>query len=219
MQLDLTLASLVRHGGLVLGLLLIASLWSWSIIVDRWLAFGRAEKGGERLTARVTKLARSGQLAEARDLAQEEGGCQARVLLAALASPARDKETLTEALERRQAEELLGLERRLATLGTIGSVSPYIGLFGTVLGVIRSFQSLGQGAADAAGAALVSVGIAEALVATAAGLAVAMPAVVFFNAYSRRLTVLETRMAVAASEVVEALIERHRRGGLPDAEA
>ncbi|HTB21961.1 MAG TPA: MotA/TolQ/ExbB proton channel family protein [bacterium] len=217
MQLDLSLSALFQHGGVVLAILLLASLWSWIIIVDRWLTFGRAEKGSDRLASRVTKLVRAGQANEARDLAQEEGGCQARVLLTALAHPSREKEVLVEALQRRQAEEVLGLEARLAALGTIGSVSPYIGLFGTVLGVIRSFQSLGQGAADASGAAIVSVGIAEALVATAAGLAVAVPAVIFFNAFSRRLTVLETRMEAGASEIVEALLERQKKGGANDA--
>lgn len=213
MQLDLSLRSLFQHGGLTLVVLLLASLWSWIIIVGRLLAFRRAEAASERLAARVAKLARAGQLAEARELAQGEDGSLARLLHAGLAHGSRDKAVLTEALQRRQAEELLTLESRLSILGSIGSVAPYVGLFGTVLGIIRSFHSLGQGAADAAGAAVVSAGIAEALVATAAGLAVAVPAVIFFNAFSRRLTVLETRLEMAASELVEALTDKSRRGG------
>ncbi len=219
MQLDLSLSSLLHHGGPILVLLFLGSLWSWYVILERWMAFRRAEKGGARLAARVAKLVRAGQIDEARTLAAEEDGCLPRVLAGALAHSTADKEVLDEALERIQAVELLDLERGLPTLGTIGSVAPYVGLFGTVLGVIRSFQSLGQGAADASGAALVSVGIAEALVATAAGLAVAVPAVVFFNAFSRRLTVLETRMAAAASEVSEAAQEARRRRGSGDAQA
>jgi biopolymer transport protein TolQ len=217
MQMDLSLLSLFQHGGVVLVVLVLASVWSWIIIVERWLAFGRAEKGSERLASRVAKLVRAGQLAEARELTQDESGCQARILLTALANPSRDKADLVESLQRRHAEEVLNLEQRLAVLGTIGSVAPYIGLFGTVLGVIRSFQSLGQGAADASGAAMVSVGIAEALVATAAGLAVAVPAVVFFNTFSRRLTVLEIRLESGASEIVEALVERQKSVGGADA--
>jgi biopolymer transport protein ExbB/TolQ len=219
MQLDLSLRSLFEHGGPILLLLLLASVWSWIIIVERWLAFGRAEKGSERLAFRVAKLLRAGQLSEAREMAGAEDGSQARVIQAALSHGSRDKAVLVEALQRRQAEELLGLEERLATLGTLGSVAPYIGLFGTVLGIIRSFQSLGQGAADASGAAMVSAGIAESLVATAAGLAVAVPAVVLFNTFSRRLTVLETRMESGASEVIEALTDRQKKGGAADEEA
>jgi biopolymer transport protein ExbB/TolQ len=215
--MDLSLLSLFQHGGVVLVVLVLASVWSWIIIVERWLAFGRAENGSERLAPRVAKLVRAGQLSEARDLTQQESGSQARILHTALSNPLRDKADMVEALQRRHAEEVLNLEQRLAVLGTIGSVAPYIGLFGTVLGVIRSFQSLGQGAADASGAAMVSVGIAEALVATAAGLAVAVPAVIFFNTFSRRLSVLEIRMESGASEIVEALVERQKRGGGADA--
>jgi biopolymer transport protein ExbB len=165
----------------------------------------------------VAKLARAGQIPEARELAQGEEGSLARLLHTGLAHGSRDKQVLTEALQRKQAEEVLGLERQLAILGSIGSVAPYVGLFGTVLGIIRAFNSLGQGASDAAGAAVVSAGIAESLVATAAGLAVAVPAVVFFNAFSRRLTVLETRLELASSELVEALTDKTRKGGF-DAE-
>jgi len=218
MQLDLSLGSLFQHGGVILVLLLLASLWSWVIIVERLLAFSRAEKGSERLSARIAKLVRAGQLAEARDLAGSEDSALARVLSFALNHPSREKAVLDEALERKQIEEVLALEHRLPTLGTLGSVAPYVGLFGTVLGIIRSFQSLGQGAADASGAAMVSAGIAESLVATAAGLAVAVPAVIFFNAFSRRLTILELRLASGASEVVEALTSHPRKGGANDAE-
>ncbi len=206
MQLDLSLSSLFSHGGVILVALLLASLWSWGIIVERWLAFRRAERGSDRLSARVAKLARAGQVAEARELAQAEDGSVARILHAILAHPSRDRVLLEDASRRCQAEELLTLEERHPTLGTLGSVAPYVGLFGTVLGIIRSFQSLGQGGgADVAGAALVSAGIAESLVATAAGLVVAVPAVALFNAYSRRLTVLETRMEMGGSELIEAL--------------
>jgi biopolymer transport protein ExbB/TolQ len=201
-----------------LTVLLLASLWSWVIIVSRLLAFRRAEAASERLSSRVAKLVRAGQVGEARDLAQSEEGSLARLLHAGLAHGSRDKAVLREALERKQAEELLALESQLAVLGSIGSVAPYVGLFGTVIGIIRAFQSLGQGAADAAGAAVVSAGIAEALVATAAGLAVAVPAVVFFNAFSRRLTVLETRLELASSELLEALCDRPRKGGDTDAQ-
>jgi biopolymer transport protein ExbB/TolQ len=212
MQLDLSFSSLLQHGGLTLVILLLGSAWSWTIIVERWLAFRRAENVSERLSSRVAKLVRAGQLGEARELAQTEDSSVSRILQAGLAHPSRDRAVLTEALERRQVEELMLLESRLGTLGTIGSVAPYVGLFGTVLGIIRSFQSLGQGAGDAAGAQMVSAGIAQSLIATAAGLAVAVPAVIAFNAFSRRLTVLETRLGLAASEMVEAYTDKSKRG-------
>jgi biopolymer transport protein ExbB len=104
------------------------------------------------------------------------------------------------ALERR------GLERWLAYLGTLGNNAPFIGLFGTVIGVIGAFEQLGQGAGGAAGAApaasrLVMASIAEALVATAMGLLVALPAVVAFNYFQRRLASL-----LSATEVLSNLV-------------
>jgi biopolymer transport protein ExbB/TolQ len=203
---------LISHGGVTLWLLVALSLWSWSIIVERWLKFGRAEKGSDRLSGRVSKLVRAGQLQEARDLATSEEGALARLLGAGVRHGAKDKAVLEEALDRKSTEEAGVLQQRLASLGTIGSVAPYIGLFGTVLGIIRAFQALARSGSEA-GAATVSAGIAEALVATAAGLAVAVPAVVFYNLYARRLEALETRFALASSELAEAFFDKSVRRG------
>lgn len=198
---------LLSHGGLTLWLLVGLSLWSWFIIFERWMKFKRAAAGSERLSTRVTKLARAGQLGEARDLAGAEEGCVGGLLSAGLTHSTRDKAVLQEVLERKTVEETSSLERRLGALGTIGSVAPYIGLFGTVLGIIRAFQALAKSGQEA-GAAVVSAGIAEALVATAAGLAVAVPAVVFYNLFARRMGELDTRMALASSELLEALFDK-----------
>ena len=158
----------LAHGGLVLYLLVALSLWSWAIIAERWMKFKRAEAGSERLAARVLKLVRAGQLGEARELAGAEEGCLGRLLSTGLTHGSKDKDMLGEALERKAVEEISGLEQKLGNLGTIGSVAPYIGLFGTVLGIITAFQALARSGQEA-GAAMVSAGIAEALVATAAG--------------------------------------------------
>jgi biopolymer transport protein ExbB/TolQ len=210
MNFDFSFTTLLQHGGVTLVVLIFASLWSWFIVFERLLAFRRAEAGSERLASRVAKLVRAGQLGEARDLAQAETGLLPQLLVAGLSHGSKDKQVLTEALERKQVELILGLELNLAQLGSIGSVAPYVGLFGTVLGIISAFQNLAKGAVEA-GASVVSAGIAEALVATAAGLAVAVPSVIFFNAFSRRLTVLETRLSLGASELVEAFTDKTRR--------
>ena len=208
---------LLAHGGLTLYLLMALSLWSWSIIIDRWLKFRRAENGSERLSFRVAKLVRAGQLGEARELSASEAGCLGRLLLAGVNHGGKDRSLFEEALERKAVEESKLLEKKLGTLGSIGSVAPYIGLFGTVLGIIRAFQALARSGQEA-GAAMVSAGIAEALVATAAGLAVAVPAVVFYNAFARRLSDLDTRLALASSELVEAVFDKSSRRGGNDAE-
>jgi biopolymer transport protein ExbB/TolQ len=203
----------IEHGGLTLLLLVLMSLWSWVIIMERWMKFSRAEKGSDRLSARVSKLARAGQMHEARELAGGEEGCLGRLLHMGVTHTSRDKEVLEEALQRKAVEETSALETKLGTLGTIGSVAPYVGLFGTVLGIIHAFSALAKGGQDA-GAGMVSAGIAEALITTAAGLAVAVPAVVFYNTFARRLSELDTKMALASSELVEACFDKTpgRRG-------
>lgn len=201
---------IIAHGGVTLVVLIGLSIWSWIIIVERWLKFGRAEAGSERLGSRAMKLVRAGQTAEARDLAQAEEGALGRLIHSGLTHSTKDASVLEEAMERKAIEEASSLEHRLAALGTIGSVAPYIGLFGTVLGIIRAFQALAKSGQEA-GAAVVSAGIAEALVATAAGLAVAVPAVVFYNAFQKRLASLEQKMGLAASELKEALFDKNSR--------
>jgi biopolymer transport protein ExbB len=199
---------ILSHGGLTLVILVLLSLWSWVIIVERWMKFARAEKGSERLSGRVVKLLRAGQVHEARDLtAGDEEGALGRLMHGALTHGTKDQEFLEEALERKAVEETSALEEKLGALGTIGSVAPYIGLFGTVLGIIHAFDALAKSGQDA-GAGLVSAGIAQALVATAAGLAVAVPAVVFYNSFARRLGNLDTKLAMASSELVEALFDK-----------
>ena len=210
MNFDLSFSTMIQHGGPTFVLLLVASAYSWYLIAMRWRAFGRAEASSERLASRVAKLVRAGQISEAKDLAAAEQGALSQLLYAGLVHGSKDRVVLTEALERKQAELILGLESRLAHLGSIGSVAPYVGLFGTVLGIINAFQNLAKGATEA-GATVVSAGIAEALIATAAGLFVAVPSVIFFNTFSRRLTVLETKLALGASELVEAFTDKSRR--------
>lgn len=197
---------LLIKGGWTMLVLAACSVVSWMIILERWARFRRAEKGSQRLCGRVCKLVRSGKAQEAAGLAQAEEGSVAAVLHAGLALESRDKAVLEEAMQRRAAEEVMDLENRLGLLGSLGSVAPYIGLFGTVLGVIGAFQALVV--AKETGANVVSAGIAEALVCTAAGLVVAVPAVFAYNLFVKKAARLDTRMAVAASELVESFFTK-----------
>jgi biopolymer transport protein ExbB len=112
-------------------------------------------------------------------------GIEARVLQAGMESAAEGgAEAAEEAIAGTILFERMRLERGLIVLGTVGANAPFIGLFGTVLGIIRAFHELGQASAEAAAA--VMSGISEALVATAVGLLVAIPAVVLYNTFQRR---------------------------------
>lgn len=110
-------------------------------------------------------------------------GADARVLASAAQACPRGAASVEEALESARIRERLRMERGLIVLGTTGSNSPFLGLFGTVLGIIKAFHDLAQNQAEAASA--VMAGISEALVATAIGLMVAIPAVILYNTFQR----------------------------------
>jgi TolQ protein len=173
----------------VLLLLLAASVWSWAVIIDKLWRLGAASRSARAHEAR-TAAARSPQelaATPARGEAQDPAG---NILSAGLAEstaePRPQPETVGERRERIERAmrlalnaELRRLEARLPFLATLGSAAPFIGLFGTVWGIMRSFE--GIAAANNTSLAVVAPGIAEALFATAMGLAAAIPAVVAYN--------------------------------------
>ncbi|MBU0674584.1 MAG: protein TolQ [Proteobacteria bacterium] len=114
-------------------------------------------------------------------------------------------ENIKRSIDKAEAMETARLGKLLPFLATTGSATPFIGLFGTVWGIMTSFQEIGK--MGSASLAVVAPGISEALVATAAGLAVAIPAVVFYNFYANQLTALEERMQSFSSDLLN-LIER-----------
>jgi biopolymer transport protein ExbB len=168
-ELSTRFLGLTLHGAAwVLCLLIALSVASLAIMLERWWYF------------RTHRLAPAALIADVRALLAEAG---------ATASHRRpDAEQLAAAVEGAKARERLRLERHLAFLATLGSNGPFIGLFGTVLGIIKAFHDLAGNAAGA-GTSSVMAGISEALVATAVGLMVAIPAVVAFNYFSRRIRV------------------------------
>ena len=174
----------------VLLLLLAASVWSWTVIIDKLWRLGAASRSARAHEARAAgarspqELAETGGRAEARDPAGVV--LSAGLAESAAAEPQRGRETTGERRERIERAmrlalnaELRRLEVRLPFLATLGSAAPFIGLFGTVWGIMRSFE--GIAAANSTSLAVVAPGIAEALFATAMGLAAAIPAVVAYN--------------------------------------
>ncbi|HSC87405.1 MAG TPA: MotA/TolQ/ExbB proton channel family protein [Polyangiaceae bacterium] len=133
---------------------------------------------------------RKGDFDQAQKLLEKSPSAEAAVVLAGLAEADRGAQPAEEAMEGAKALQKMRLERRLAFLGTLGNNAPFIGLFGTVIGVVKAFEGLSTESSEAAQGATaapqaVMAAIAEALVATAVGLAVAIPAVVAFNVFQR----------------------------------
>ena len=221
------LTELLKAGGPALVLLALLSVASVAVMLERAAAFRRARRGFDADLERVRAYLREGRLAEARAALPPSGsGLAARVIGAGLAELTLgptdgqaawfDRLALARgAMERAAALALDDLETRLGFLGTLGSVSPFVGLLFTVIGIMRAFQAIGV--TGSGGLATVSTGIAEALVATAAGLFVAIPAVVAYNYFVGRLRGLALRLETASGEVLD--LASRAATGLPLAQA
>ena len=171
--------------------LLLASVWSWGIIIEKTLMFGRTR----RETDEFERLFWSGQSLDELYalLSQRRASSMASLFIAAMREWRRSIENTVRPLAGVQdriervmdvtiAREMDRLERRLLFLATVGSTAPFIGLFGTVWGIMTSFQSIA--ASKNTSLAVVAPGIAEALFATALGLLAAIPAVIFYNMFA-----------------------------------
>jgi biopolymer transport protein ExbB/TolQ len=175
----------------VLLILLALSVWSVAIMVDRYRAFkGEAAKGLDEARKLIAARDWKGLEAWARKNTEQNPlnlalRLPAGTLQAALDTGSRGSESVDRAVRSYLTLERTSLERGLTALATLGSNAPFIGLFGTVLGIIQAFGALAS--SSSGGTTSVMTGISEALVATAVGLFVAIPAVIAYNIFSRKL--------------------------------
>ena len=169
----------------VMWILVVLSLISISIMIERAVYFFGRRPNVTRLIADLRKLLLGGDMKGARELVANMKGVAPAVARTALEEAERGPDAVDEAAAGALALEKLKLERNLAFLGTVGNNAPFVGLFGTVIGIITAFHDLSLNSTG--GASTVMSGISEALVATAVGLLVAIPAVAAFNIYQRRI--------------------------------
>ncbi len=176
----------------VMWLLVGLSILSVAIMLERGWFFWSLRDDLGRLATDLRKLLREGDMSGAKKRMESSPSAEAAVVCAGLLEADRGAKSAEEAMQGAAALQRMKLERRLAFLGTLGNNAPFIGLFGTVIGVVKAFESLSrQGAAAATTASAmapqeVMAAIAEALVATAVGLAVAIPAVAMYNFFQRQ---------------------------------
>lgn len=189
-----------QQGGIAMFPLLLFSIASVAVSVERVLALYRAGRGNVELRPELGRLMAEGRVSEATERCVQGDSPLARVMLGALGAPKGGPEQREKALERAVTKEAGNLERYLPVLATIGSISPFVGLFGTVLGIMRAFRDIGL--AGVAGGAVVAAGIAEALIATAAGLFVAVIAVVAYNHLMNWAQSIITDTQVGAEELL-----------------
>lgn len=172
----------------VMWLLVVLSLLSISIMIERTIFFIGKRTDISELAQELVKRLVNKDFEGARELVAKRQGVAAAVAQHALREAERGADAVDEAASSALILERSRLERNLAFLGTVGNNAPFIGLFGTVLGIIQAFHDLSLNTQG--GASTVMSGISEALVATAIGLLVAIPAVIAFNLFQRRIKAL-----------------------------
>jgi biopolymer transport protein ExbB len=190
----------------VVGVLIGMSLLSFTVAVEKWLFLGRAAKEAARFLQAWRERARAQGYVAAGSLAEKYPHCStAQVvhtgssLLSRMTDTAQRVEVYDRAIRREIVTAGITARRGLGLLATVGSTAPFVGLFGTVIGIVNAFQQMaasGQG-----GLGVVSAGIAEALVTTALGIGVAIPAVWLFNFLTQRISRLLSEMECVAEEL------------------
>jgi biopolymer transport protein ExbB/biopolymer transport protein TolQ len=215
----------IAHGGITMVILMMLSIFSLAVIGERFYTFYKAQQATGQVAEMGLQYVADGKMAEALRLCKQNAGSPvARVLEAGLVAIIdqegsalfgkqfpRRLESCKGAMQRATSTEISRLERYLGSLATLGNVSPFVGLFGTVLGIIRAFEAIAK--TGSGGLGTVSAGIAEALVATAAGLFVAIPAVIAYNYFVGRVKLFTAGMDNAASEMVDRLLDQAAHHG------
>src|SRR5881296_2609677 len=213
--------SLWQHMGFlakaVVVILFIMSAWSIGVMIDRYIAFNAARKQSRAFAPAVAGALREGKIEEAIRIAERNKKSHlAKVVTSGLMEfrahqdssdiPGETIEASKRALERTEAIVHAELKRGLGGLATIGSTAPFVGLFGTVVGILNAFTGISR--EKATGLAAVAGGIAEALVTTAIGLLVAIPAVMMFNYLTGRVEAFDVEMDNSSSELIDYFLKR-----------
>ena len=202
---------------LVIFVLFIMSAWSIGVMIDRMITYNAARKQSRAFAPAVAGALREGKLDEAIKIADRFNKSHlAKVVVAGLQEfkahqmsneiPGEDIEASRRALERAEAIVHAELKRGVSSLATIGSTGPFVGLFGTVFGIMNAFRSIS--ASKSTGIGAVAGGISEALVTTAFGLFVAIPAVWVFNYFSNRIEAFDVEMGNSSSELIDYFLKR-----------
>ena len=212
-NVNLDLVHLIQQGAISTYPLLACSVIMLGVVIERLWSLRGAVSSTASLTAELVSLLARGDLKGAADAVRRNRPCPARrvfgdVLAAASGAPLPDLERVAD---ERQFEEIEGCGAYLWVLGTIGSSAPFIGLFGTVVGIMRAFHSMAL--VGTGGFGVVAGGISEALIATALGLAVGIVALVFYNYLQNRVERIDGALRIGSARLVEAMAAARRSHG------
>lgn len=199
-----TLWQIFNLGGFTMYILLFCSVVSLGVILERLFAYYTRSVNKIKFMDRVKAAMEKGDLDRAVKVCDDHSYAPvAAVVRSGLRKHGRGEKEISSAMEREIMVETVRLEQYTSVVGTIGNIAVYIGLFGTVLGIVRSFHNISQ--VGSGGISVVIGGVSEALVCTATGLLVAIPAVVAYNYFMRRVDSFVTDMEYCASETTDLL--------------
>ncbi len=212
--------SLTIPGWIVIIVLLLQSIYLIAVGIERWLTYNKAKAQSRQYAPKVAQALKTSNIDEAITISDKHKDSHlAMVVSSGLKEfsahvgdneiSADEMEASKRALDRAIAVKTAELKRGLSGLATVGSTAPFVGLFGTVVGIIGAFVALAQ--AESAGIGAVGAAIAEALVATAFGIAVAVPAVWLFNYFTNKVTSFGVEMENSASELVDYFIKQRSK--------
>ena len=214
--LDLWLAAGMFSKGIIV-VLIFMSIISLTVGAQKWWRFNKSKKETRQFAPEFARFMQEEQLDAAIELAEKQKVSHvARVLGEALAEVKpllRDRATITSAdinaaeraIERQMLILLVELKRGMGLLATVGSTAPFVGLLGTTIGIVNSFTGMAE--TGTGGLAAISIGIAEALIATAFGLGVAIPAVWMYNYFQTRVENFTVEMTYTSKELVDFLVK------------
>lgn len=204
-MLPTDILSLIETGGAVMVPLLACSVISIGVILERSWAIRMAVRRGDDLQSRLCRAVDQGAVADALAISRHDPSPLASLFHAALGSGIADEGARDRLVHVRHMASLRALRRNVWLVGTIGSLAPFIGLLGTVVGIVRAFENMA--ATGSGGFAVVAAGISEALIATAGGLLVGVASIFAYNAFNVRISNVGAQWRESAEEL------RARAGG------
>ena len=197
---------MLARGWPIISVLMIMSIISLSIVAERMIVVSRAEKDADSFLPDVITAIKAGQPVEKILGMCNEAGHPLASVVGTVLGEAGDRDNMDRAAQRALQLKVDKLERRTPMLGTIASTAPFVGLLGTVVGIIKAFQSIA--ASKGGGPEVVAGGVAEALITTAFGLFVAIPAVMGYNYLVHRVQRLALEVQVSVSEIIDRISKR-----------
>jgi len=183
--------------------LTLASIVALTFCIERWRYFHKGRDNISDFTSRISEKVENGQFSECLKDCGERGTPASRVIKEGLKNYTNDETTVRELMTNAISKERMKFENNIGIIGTVSHISPLLGLFGTITGIIRSFHDIAV--TGSGGSSVVAMGVAEALVTTATGIIIAVPCVIVYNYFVRRVTIINSELEIARDDFIARL--------------